>query len=77
MYFIPWISSIKNGNDYVLVVVDRFSKMEILASYKKTVTIKDTNLFLYHVRFIVGFQIPLFMIGIVVSQVSSSPSFGP
>ena len=31
------LSSIKHGNDYVFVVVNRFSKMAILTTYKKTI----------------------------------------
>jgi hypothetical protein len=36
------LPSTKRGNNFVFVVVDRFSKMEILVSYKKSITIEAT-----------------------------------
>jgi hypothetical protein len=49
--------STKRGNDCVFVVVDRFSKMEILTAYKKNITAEaTTKLFLEHVW--VHFGIP-------------------
>jgi hypothetical protein len=39
----------KQGNDYVFVVVDRFSKMAILTSCKKNITVEATaKLFFKH-----------------------------
>jgi hypothetical protein len=38
MDYMSGFSSTKKGNDYVFVVVDRFSKMDILTAYKKNVT---------------------------------------
>jgi hypothetical protein len=48
----PWVSismdymsslpSTKQGNDRVFVVVDQFSKMVILTSWKKSITATDT-----------------------------------
>jgi hypothetical protein len=46
MDYMSGIPSTKRGNDYVFVVVDRFSKMVILAICKKSITIEaTTNLF--------------------------------
>jgi len=38
MDYMSGLSSTKRGNDCVFVVVDRFSKMAILAAYKKNIT---------------------------------------
>ena len=38
IYGLPYTN---DGNDYVFVVIDRFSEMNILAAYKKSVTIED------------------------------------
>jgi hypothetical protein len=46
MDYMLCLPSTKWGNDYVLVVVDHFSKMEILIAYKKRITAEaTTNLF--------------------------------
>jgi hypothetical protein len=37
MDYMSGLPSTKWGNDYVFVVVDRFSKMEILVPYKKSI----------------------------------------
>jgi hypothetical protein len=42
MDYMSVLSSTKQGNDCVFVVVDRFSKMVILMACKKNVTIADT-----------------------------------
>jgi hypothetical protein len=42
MDYMSGLSSTKQRNDCVFVVVDRFSKMEILATYKKSITAKAT-----------------------------------
>jgi hypothetical protein len=34
------LTSTKHGNDYVFVVIDRFSKMAILTSCKKSITVR-------------------------------------
>jgi hypothetical protein len=50
-------SSTKQGNDYVFVVVDRFSKMTILTACKNNITVADTaKLFFERVR--VHFGLP-------------------
>jgi hypothetical protein len=38
MDYMSGLLSTKRGNDYVFVVVDRFSKMAILAALKKSIT---------------------------------------
>jgi hypothetical protein len=46
MDYMSGLPSTKMGNDCVFVVVDRFSKMTILATCKKRITIEATsNLF--------------------------------
>ena len=46
MDYMLGLSSTKWGNDFVFVVVERFSKMVILVSYKKRITTEATaNLF--------------------------------
>jgi IS30 family transposase len=42
MDYMSDLPSTKHGNDYVFMVVDRFSKMEILAHYKKSITTEVT-----------------------------------
>jgi IS30 family transposase len=50
MDYMSDLPSTKHGNDYVFMVVDRFSKMEILAHYKKSITAEFTaKLFFIHV----------------------------
>jgi hypothetical protein len=57
MDYMSGLPSTKHDNDYVFVVVDRFSKMAILTSYKKNITATDTaKLFLKRVW--VHFGIP-------------------
>jgi hypothetical protein len=41
------LPSTKRGNDCVFVVVDRFSKMVILAACKKNITIEATAKFFF------------------------------
>jgi hypothetical protein len=43
MEYMSGLSSTKKGNDCVFVVVDRFSKMAILATCKKNITIEATT----------------------------------
>jgi hypothetical protein len=38
MDYMSGLPSTKHGNDYVFVVVDRFSKMSIMMAYKKNIT---------------------------------------
>jgi hypothetical protein len=46
MDYMSGLPSTKWGNDFVFVVVDRFSKMAILVVYKKSIKEKDvTKLF--------------------------------
>jgi hypothetical protein len=54
IYFLP---STKKGNDCVFVVVDKFSKMSILTSCKKSITVEDTTK-LFFERVWVHFGIP-------------------
>jgi hypothetical protein len=42
MDYMSGLSSTKQGNDYVFVVVDHFSKMVILVSCKKNITVEAT-----------------------------------
>jgi hypothetical protein len=42
MNYMLGLLSTKWGSDCVLVVVDRFSKMEILAAWKKSITTEPT-----------------------------------
>lgn len=42
MDYMSGLPTTKHGNDYVFVVVDRFSKMAILTACKKTITIEAT-----------------------------------
>jgi hypothetical protein len=57
MYCMSDLYSTKNGNDCVFVVIDRFSKMVVLAPCKKSITTKETaKLFFEHVW--VHFWIP-------------------
>jgi hypothetical protein len=42
MDYMLGLPSTKQGNDYVFLVVDRFSKMAILVAYKKSITAEDT-----------------------------------
>jgi hypothetical protein len=43
MDYMSRLPSTKKGIDFVLLVVDRFSKMTILIAYKKRITTKDTT----------------------------------
>jgi hypothetical protein len=46
MDYISGLPSTKKGNDYVFVVIDRFSRMVILVACKKSITTEaTTNLF--------------------------------
>jgi hypothetical protein len=42
MDYMSSLPSTKRGNDYVFVVVDRFSKMAIMPPYKKSITVEAT-----------------------------------
>ena len=57
MDYMSGLPSTKHDNDCVFVVVDRFSKMAIMAAYKKNITIEATaKLFFEQVW--VHFEIP-------------------
>ena len=57
MDYMSGLPSTKHGNDYVFVVVDRFSKMAIIEAYKKNITAKATTK-LFFERVWVHFGIP-------------------
>jgi hypothetical protein len=57
MEYMLGLPSTKQGNDCVFVVVDRFSKMAILAAWKKSITIEAT-IELFFERVWVHFGIP-------------------
>jgi hypothetical protein len=42
MDYILGLSATKWGNDFFFVVVDHFSKMEIMVAYKKNITVEAT-----------------------------------
>jgi hypothetical protein len=65
------ISSTKRGNDCAFVVFDHFSKMAIMAAYKKSITVEATsNLLFEHVW--VHFGIPQTIISDRESQFLST-----
>jgi hypothetical protein len=43
MDYMTGLPSTKQGNDYLFVVFDWFSKMAILIAYKKNDTVEDTS----------------------------------
>ena len=43
MDYMSGLPSTKHGNDCIFMVVDRFSKMAILAAYKKSITTEATG----------------------------------
>jgi hypothetical protein len=47
MDYMSGLSSTKQGNDYVFVVIDRFSKMAIFTACKKNVTVAETTKFFF------------------------------
>jgi hypothetical protein len=57
MDYMTGLSSTKKGNDYVFVVVDRFSKMAILRAYKNNITMVDISKLLFELVW-VQFGIP-------------------
>jgi hypothetical protein len=57
MDYMSSLPSTKRGNDCVFLVVDRFSKMEIMAAYKKNITVEATSK-LFFERVWVHFGIP-------------------
>ena len=42
MDYMSGLPSTKHGNDYVFVVIERFSKMAIMEAYKKNITVEAT-----------------------------------
>jgi hypothetical protein len=61
MDYMSGLLSTKQGNDYVFVVVDRFSKMTILTAWKKRIIATDTAKIFFK-RVWVHFVIPLTII---------------
>ena len=57
MNYMLGLPSTKRGNDFVFVVVDHFSKMAILAAYKKSITAEATAKIFFE-RVWVHFGIP-------------------
>jgi hypothetical protein len=57
IHYMSSLLSTKRGNDYVFVVVDRFSKMAILVAYKKSIKTEATAK-LFFERVWVHFGIP-------------------
>ena len=57
MDYMSGLPSTKHGNNCVFVVVDRFSKMAIMAAYKKNITAEATAK-LFFERVWVHFGIP-------------------
>jgi hypothetical protein len=57
MDYMSGLLSTKQGNDYVFLVDDLFSKMAILTTYKKSITAEDTSK-LFFERVWVHFEIP-------------------
>ena len=57
MDYMSGLPSIEHGNDCVFVVVDGFSKMEIMAAYKKSIT-AEAIVKLFFERVWVHFGIP-------------------
>jgi hypothetical protein len=50
MDYMPTLPSTKRGNECVFMVVDRFSKMVIMTSWKKNINAEaTTNIFFEHV----------------------------
>ncbi len=42
MDYMSGLCSTKHGNNYVFVVVDRFSNMATMVAYKKNITVEET-----------------------------------
>jgi hypothetical protein len=57
MDYMPGLPSTKHGNDCIFVVIDRFSKMAIMAAWKKNITAEATTK-LFFERVWVHFGIP-------------------
>ena len=57
MDYMLGLPSTKHDNDYVFVVVDKFSKMAIMAACKKNITVEATTK-LFFERVWVHFGIP-------------------
>jgi uncharacterized protein YkvS len=68
MDYILVLPSTKKGNDYVFVVVDRFSKMVILVACKKRITVEATTKIFFE-RVWVHFGIPQTIISYQDSQI--------
>ena len=48
--FMSWVPSSRRGNDFIYVVVDRFSKIPIMVACKKMISAEETaKLFFEHV----------------------------
>jgi hypothetical protein len=73
MYYISRLSSTKQGNYCVFVVIDRFSKIYILTACKKNISVADTTKLLFEqVGSILGYHKPSSLTGIA----GSSTHFG-
>jgi hypothetical protein len=77
MDYMSGLPSTKRGNDCVFVVVDRFSKMAIMAACKKNITAEATaKLFFERVWVHFGIPKPLSQIGTVGSSTHSGRASG-
>lgn len=69
MYFFGGLPTARSGYDYLYVVVDRFSKMVIWISCRKTVTgAGATKLLFFNVWNTSGCRALLFLIGLDVTK---------
>ena len=71
MDYMSNLPSTKHGNDYIFVVVDRFSKMAILTACKKNITTEATTK-LFFERVWVHFGLPQTIISDRDSRVLST-----
>jgi hypothetical protein len=64
MYYMSSLPSTKHGDEFVYMVIDRFSKIAVLAPYKKRITIEaTTKIFFEHVWVHFGLAITQFVLG--------------
>jgi hypothetical protein len=77
MDYMSGLPSTKHGNDYVFVVVDKFSKMAIMAACKKNITAEATaKSSLNECGYTLGSHSLSYQIGTVGSSVHFGPASG-